>query len=264
MACGGPDVRGTIETLGGEACTADGRVCLRVPADGVDRPFLVRISEASEGPPAAIGATWEIVVASGPAPRFLKPGQVVFRLERLTLDDHLDPNLLRASAKGEGDWAPLANHVFDRVQGEVSGDTLALGTFTLLRADRLPDGGLFIEIDGGPGRDAGVIIVPPPLDAGRRDAGSPDAGTPDAGPLDAGTPDAGPSDAGAPDSGIPDAGAPDAGPLDAGVADAGAPDAGPADAGAPDAGPADAGTPDAGPADAGLLDAGAADAGDGG
>ncbi len=134
------------------------------------------------------------------------------------------------------EWVPLGSPRVDRLRGEITGTTMHLSPFVVLRADRLPDGSLPDEIDGSV-RDAGVIVIPPPPDAGRADAGRPDAGVTR---VDAGQP-------------MVDAGRPDAGTMP-GV-DAGQP---PVDAGTP---PVDAGM---GPVDAGSrVDAGAgSDAGD--
>ncbi len=301
LNCGSPNQTSSIVgPTGGEVCLADQRVCIVIPPGALERAVTIRIVPTHDVPSAAFGEGYEI----GPSgTEFLKPATVIFKLDALFDSDSgvswsneptfgqraVDPQTLRLFTKYDADWQPLATPVaaLDRVRRTLSGTVEHLSPFVILRADRLPDGGIPIEIDGGK-KDSGTIIVPyfdagrpdagPPdagrpdsgvPDAGRADAGVPDAGradagVPDAGPPDAGPPDAGPPDAGPPDAGPPDAGPPDAGPPDAGPPDAGPPDAGPPDAGPPDAGPPDAGDADAGPLDAGDADAGVADAGDGG
>ncbi len=251
VSCGGSSVSGEVGAAGGEVCLPDRRVCIKVPLGGLETQELVRITPGGEKPPAALSESYDIAAVNGRRLEFLKPALVTMSLELVdaaTLDALPNENLLRIFTKVGEDWVPLNAPVVDRVRNVVTGETSHLSPFVLLRVDRLPDGGLPIEIDAGP-YDSGMTIVIPPFDAGRPDAGRPDAGRPDAG-----------MDAGVPDSGTPDAGRPDAG-VDAGLPDAGF------DAGEPDAGEPDAGAPDAGEADAGIdggEDAGAPDAGDGG
>jgi hypothetical protein len=224
---------------------------------GIGETQGVRIQPSTQAPSAALSDTWDIIGSGGEAVTFLAPAKVSFSLAYVDAGSVPSENLLRIYTVEEGEWVALGSPRVDRVRDEVVGETTHLSPFVVLRADRLPDGGLPIEIDGGP-RDSGVVIVIP-FDGG---FSRPDAGRPDAGPHDAGRPDAGPSDAGSHDAGPHDAGPHDAGPADAGPADAGPADAGPADAGPADAGPADAGPADAGPADAGPADAGEPDAGE--
>ncbi|MBS1148980.1 MAG: hypothetical protein H6Q89_678 [Myxococcaceae bacterium] len=249
-----------VGPTGGEVCLDNQRVCIIIPPGALELAIAIKIVPTGDVPAGAYGEGYEI----GPTgTEFLKPAKVIFKIDSLFEEDSgVDPLLLRLYTRYEGaDWQPLATPVppLDRVRRTLSGTVDHLSPFVILRADRLPDGGIPIEIDGGT-KDAGVIVIPY-FDAGRPDAGRPDAGRPDAGTPDAGTPDAGTPDAGKPDAGPPDAGPPDAGPPDAGPPDAGPPDAGPPDAGPPDAGPPDAGPPDAGPPDAGPPDAGEPDAG---
>ncbi len=254
MSCGDDGVTGEVGAAGGELCLPDQRACLKVPLGGLERQVPVRISADGEKPPAALGESFDISATDGQPLTFLKPATVTLSMDTLdpTAREALpSESLLRVFTRQGDEWVPLGAPVVDRVRNVVSGTTLHLSPFVLLRADRLPDGGLPVDSDAGV-RDGGSVVVVPPFDAGPPDAGPPDAGPPDAGPPDAGEPDAGP----------PDAGPPDAGPPDAGPPDAGEPDAGPPDAGPPDAGEPDAGEPDAGPPDAGEPDAGAPDAGD--
>lgn len=258
LSCGGANQAGGVLTpSGGELCLSERKVCLRLDEGAIERQVTFTIAPTTDLPEAALGDGFEI----GPSgTTFLKPAHVTFRYDGLpNIDDDagVPSTLLRVYTRDETGWVPLSDPQLDRVRGTVGGTVGHLSPFVLLRADRLPDGGLPIEGDAGLMKDGGPIIVPPRPDAGR-DSGVQDSGTPDAGRKDGGTPDAGPPDAGPPDAGPPDAGPPDAGPPDAGPPDAGPPDAGP-----PDAGPADAGPPDAGAPDAGD-DAGISDAGDGG
>ncbi|MGV3620682.1 MAG: hypothetical protein ACO1OB_07685 [Archangium sp.] len=269
FSCGGSSVSGEVGAAGGEVCLPDRKVCIEVPLGGLETQELVRISPGGEKPEAALSESYEIVAASGKPIAFLKPAKVTMSLDLVdaaTLESLPNENLLRVYSKQDDAWYSLGNPNVDRVTRRVSGTTTHLSPFVLLRADRLPDGGIPEQLDAGP-YDGGGTIVVPPFDAGRPDAGMPDAGRPDAGMPDAGMPDAGQPDAGMPDAGTPDAGQPDAGPVDAGH-DAGMPDAGPVDSGVPDAGfdagVPDAGQPDAGAPDAGEVDAGEPDAGDAG
>ncbi len=259
-SCGGASVDGSITPTGGEVCLPENKVCIDVPIGALETQELLRISPGGETPGGALSDGYDISAVGKESLTFLKPATVRISLDAVRTDGLENLNLLRIYTRQDGEWQPLGKSFVDRVKNQVMGETTHLSPFVVLRSDRLPDGGLPIEIDAGP-IDGSVIIVPP-FDAGRPDAGRPDAGTPDAGRPDSGMPDAGPSDAGPADAGSPDAGPADAGTPDAGPADAGAPDAGPADAGAPDAGPPDAGPPDAGEPDAGEPDAGAPDAGD--
>ncbi len=271
-SCGSGSVQGSLDPTGGEVCLPDRRVCIEVPRGGLAEAVVVRIAPSDERPPWTLSEAFDISAQNRPDLEFVKPAKVSFRIELLPDGGtSVSENLLRVYTITDGEWVACDNPYIDRVRGAVVGETMHLSPFVVMRADRLPDGGIPVEGDAGPPRDSGVIVIPPcptcdaGVDAGRPDAGTPDAGRPDAGPPDAGRPDAGPPDAGPPDAGPPDAGPPDAGPPDAGPPDAGPPDAGPPDAGPPDAGPPDAGPPDAGPPDAGPPDAGDPDAGaDGG
>jgi hypothetical protein len=268
VACGLESVDGRLEPIASEVCLSERRVCISVPTGAVEEPLRLRISTlpADALPGGQLGDGYDISAIGRDRVEFLKPARISFSLDGLgELADIPNVNLLRLHTRdGDGPWQPLENAFVDRVRNVITGETTHLSPFIVLRTDRLPDGGIPVELDGGQ-RDAGVIVIPPfdggRPDAGQPDAGRPDAGAPDAGPPDAGAPDAGPPDAGAPDAGPPDAGAPDAGPPDAGAPDAGPPDAGGADAGEPDAGDPDAGEPDAGEPDAGEPDAGEPDAG---
>jgi hypothetical protein len=256
-SCGGTTTEGRLDSTGGELCNAEGTVCFRVEPFGLDESAVVRISPGEAGPAAALSPVWDISFAGGDAgPRLLKPATVSFSFDLIDAGEVPSELLLRLYTLAGGDWVALDAPRVDRVRQRVQGQVSHLSPFVVIRADRLPDGGLPVPVDAG-APDASVVT--PPFDAGnfRHDAGTPDAGSPDAGRPDAGAPDAGPPDAGPPDAGRPDAGPPDAGPPDAGPPDAGPPDAGPPDAGPPDAGPPDAGPPDAGPPDAGLADGGA-------
>lgn len=256
VSCGGSSVSGEVGAAGGEVCLPDGKVCIEVPLGGLETQELVRISPGGEKPEAALSESYDIVSASGKRITFLKPAKVTMSLDLVdsaTLEALPNENLLRVFTKEGEEWSPLGNPDVDRVSRRVSGTTTHLSPFVLLRADRLPDGGLPVSLDAGPYDGGGTIIVPP-FDGGRPDSGTPDAGRPDAGMPDAGRPDSGMPDAGVPDAGVPDAGQPDAGAVDAGH-DAGVPDAGAIDSGVPDAG-FDAGVPDAGQPDAGDDDAG--------
>lgn len=242
-ACGGSSVDGTVGPTGGEVCLSENQVCINVPVGGLETQEVLRISPGAEVPGGALSDGFEISTSGGRPVNFVKAATVTFSLDLVRQGDLENENLLRLYTKDpSGDWQPLENSFVDRVRNEVRGETRHLSPFVVLRSDRLPDGGLPIEIDAGP-VDASVIVIPP------FDAGRPDAGRADAGPRDSGIPDAGRPDAGF-DAGTPDAGF-DAG-FDAGI------DAGD-DAGI-DAGD-DAGI-DAGDLDAG--DDGGADAGDGG
>ncbi len=260
-----------IGPTGGEVCLTDETVCIVIPPGALDKAKNIHILPTNDVPAGAFTQGYEI----GPTgTTFLKPALVVFKISDLLDYDAngVDPLLLRLYTKyGDGDWQPLGTPVppLDRVRRTLTGSVEHLSPFVILRVDRLPDGGMPMEIDGG-AKDGGMIIIPP-FDAGPPDSGKPDAGKPDAGKPDGGPPDAGPPDSGPPDSGPPDSGKPDAGPPDAGPPDAGPPDAGPPDSGPPDAGPPDAGPPDAGPPDSGTPDAGndagvdgGSDGGDGG
>jgi hypothetical protein len=229
VSCGGATADGVLTPTGGEVCLPDRKVCISVPTAALEDQEVVRIGPSNDKPGGALSDAYDIASASGRPITFLKPATVSFSLDIVTQTGVENQNLLRIYTRdGDGDWQPLDNAFVDRVRNVVIGETRHLSPFVVLRSDRLPDGGLPIELDGG-ARDSGVIVVPPfdggPEDAGF-DAGRPDAGRPDAG-VDAGI------DAGTPDSGTPDAGTPDAG-FDAGF-DAGTPDAG-FDAGTPDAG----------------------------
>lgn len=255
LSCGGSSVSGEVGAGGGEVCLPDDRVCLTVPLGGLDKQVPVRISPGTDKPAGALSESYDIAAVSGQALTFLKPATVTFSMDlvdQAVLDDLPSESVLRIYTRDGDAWVPLSDPGLDRVKRVVSGTTVHLSPFVLLRADRLPDGTLPVETDAGM-RDGGGQVIVPPFDGGRPDAGEPDAGTPDAGSPDAGTPDAG----------TPDAGTPDAGTPDAGTSDAGTPDAGEPDAGLPDAGDFDAGTDvDAGADAGGEYDAGDADAGD--
>lgn len=261
LSCGGSSVTGEVGAGGGEVCLPDNSVCIKVPLGGLATQEIVRISPGTDKPGGALSESYDISRARSGTLKFLKPATVTFSMDlvdQATIDALPSESLLRLYTRDEnGEWAPLADAVVDRVKRTISGTTQHLSPFVVLRADRLPDGSMPIETDAGV-KDGGGEIIVPPFDGGPRDSGMmmPDSGTPDSGTPDAGHMDAGTPDSGTPDAGTPDAGTPDAG-FDAGVPDAGAPDAGTPDAGQDvDAG-ADAGAEyDAGEPDAGYPDAG--------
>lgn len=260
VSCGGTSVSGEVGAAGGEVCLTDRKVCIEVPLGGLETQELVRITPGGDKPASALSESFDISAVNGRKTEFLKPATVTMSIDLIdegTLEALPNVTLLRIYTHDGEKWTALGDAVVDRVRNVVTGKTNHLSPFVLARADILPDGGMPIEIDGGP-YDSGTVIVVPPFDGGRPDAGRPDAGRPDSGTPDAGTPDSGIPDAGTPDAGTPDAGMPDAGTPDAGAPDAGAPDAGVdagfdagIDAGEPDAGDVDAGEPDAGD-DAGV------------
>ncbi len=239
--------------MGGEVCLPDRKVCINVPPLALEREITLRITPTDHAPAGLIGEAWDIA-PTGTV--FLKPATVSFNYEGMPIPDGVATQLLRVYTRGPGaegasdEWVPVNLPRINAVRGELEGDVTHLSPFFVLRADRLPDGGLPIQGDGG------VVMPPPPPPPPPFDAGRPDAGRPDSGVMDAGIKDGG-FDAGIPDAGPRDAGTPDAGPIDAGMPDSGVPDAGPADAGEPDAGEMDAGEMDAGEeVDAGDPDAG--------
>jgi hypothetical protein len=248
-------VDGQVGPTGGELCLPDKKVCINFPSGALEDQEIIRISAGAEVPGGALSEGYDIGPSNLRPLKLAKPATVSFSLDIVNADGIENENLLRVYSKEEGaDWQPLDKAFVDRVRNVVTGETSHLSPFVVMRSDRLSDGGLPIEIDGGT-RDGSVIVVPP-FDGGRPDAGRPDAGVPDSGTPDSGVSDAGTPDSGTTDAGTADSGTPDAGPRDAGPPDAGPPDAGPPDAGLPDAGPPDAGPPDAGPPDAGEADAG--------
>lgn len=262
IGCGAAN-EGTIDGTGGEVCTVDRHVCISVPPLALNTPLDLRISPGDEGPGGNLSPVWDISPRSpvDGGVHFQKPAKVSFSLESVDAAGLPDELLLRLFTLDQGEWVPLGNQAVDRVRGVVSGEVRHLSPFVVVRADRLIDGGMPIQLDGGQ-IDSGMYL--PPFDAGSlrdagtgRDAGTADAGR-DAGQVDAGSADSGTTDAGV-DAGTTDAGSPDAGPVDAG-ADAGSADAGQADAGSSDAG-GDAGAPDSGAPDAGSRDSGVEDAG---
>ncbi|MBX7112957.1 MAG: hypothetical protein K1X64_01390 [Myxococcaceae bacterium] len=261
-ACG-PSGSGAVGGMGGEVCLPERKVCISVPALALEREVTLRITPTDNAPAGLIGEAWDIAPTGT---IFLKPATVSFNYQDMPIPDGVATQLLRIYTRGPGaegasdEWVPVNRPRINAVRAELEGDVAHLSPFFVLRADRLPDGGLPIQGNGGPVMPP-PPPPPPPFDAGRPDAGRPDSGMSDAGikdgGFDAGVPDAGPRDAGF-DAGAHDAGF-DAGAHDAGPFDAGAPDSG---VGAADAGADDAGEPDAGDSDAGAeVDAGDPDAG---
>jgi hypothetical protein len=234
VACGDTSRRtqGVIDPTGGEVCLDGRRVCVIAASGVVSEATTFKIDISTEKPAAALGESFDISVSGKTSARFEKRLTIEFSTtEAETLLGSIDPSLLRIFTKHDGDWEALENLRFDRVRRVLSAETSRFSPFVLLRADRLPDGGIPPEFDGGMDGVIPDVTVPP-----RPDSGKPvvDAGKPQ---VDSGTPDAGPPakpDSGMPDAGVKDAGVPDAGVKDAGVVDAGVPvvDAGqPGDAG---------------------------------
>jgi plastocyanin len=246
--CADPDsVSQSVGPTGGEVCLPDGRACISIPLQALDRQMRFAINLTDNVPGGAIGQGFDITADNGPV-WFGKQATVTLKYEEEQFlsdgglvdggqsDGGFNFALLRVYTLNDaGTWAPLADNQVDRARAKVSGKTWHLSPFVLLRSDLLPDGGLPIELDGGQ-RDSGMPPPPPPFDASRPDsgydAGRPDSGTPDSGTPDSGTPDSGTPDSGTPDSGTPDSGTPDSGTPDSGQPDSGTPDAG-QDAGYP-------------------------------
>lgn len=248
VSCGGAGEQKVISPTGGELCLGDRKICIMVPPRGLANSVTLRASQGSDSPPAALSEAFDISASDGKPVQFLVPATVSIKLALVDANNVPNDTLLRVYTRDPetNEWVALGSPLVDRLRGEITGTTMHLSPFVVLRADRLPDGSFPEEIDASV-RDSGVIAIPPVPDAGRLDAGRPPAN--DAGRADAGGP--GPLDAGQTPT---DAGQMqiDAGTtlVDAGLApvDAGAPfDAGAErDAGAPDAGELDAGEPDAG------------------
>ncbi len=214
-ACGDQPLSAIIGPAGGELCLEDRSVCLVIDSASLEAEHTFRIVKATNLPPAALSDGYEINSSNDGGVTFLKPARVQFVVTSVMSSAVPSPHLLRVYTLRDGDWAAIDQPHYDPVREWVIGETLRLGRFVVLRADRLPDGGLPIEVDSGI-RDGGSTIIIPKVDAGAPDAGKPDSGVKvDAGMgvVDAGTK----VDAGVVDSGTPDAGhVIDAG-FDAGV-----------------------------------------------
>lgn len=244
-ACGAASTEMSVGAAGGELCSSQKHICLVFPQGALEKQVTIRLAPTTDVPGDALSDGFEVSVTSGEPPHFLKAATVSFSFDAVHADSLAAENGLRVYVRLDGVFVPLDKPVVDRVLRTVRGETAWLSTFVVLRADRLEDGGVPVDVDAGQ-RDA-AVIGPPPFDAGRPDAGARDAGMMDGGPRDAGVPDAGtPVDAGMRDAGIPDAGRVDSGVMDAGVIDAGT-DAG-VDAGFDAGAVVDAGT------DAGMSD----------
>jgi hypothetical protein len=245
LGCGASDTTLSVDSNPRQLCTKNDALCVSLPAGALKSYDRLSIREGVEGPGAALSATYEVSLAQLKGALLEKPAKVSFSFDAVTFPPGVNESLLRVFTFENGEWVGLQNASIDRTLRRISGETLHFSPFVVLRIDRLSDGGLPVEINGG-ARDGGVIVLPP-FDSGTYGF---DAGleVPDASMIDAGV-DAGPPRR---DAGTPDAGKPDAGVVDAGF-DAGRPDAGPS--------PMDSGS-DAGSApDAGT---GSSDAGDGG
>lgn len=141
-SCGGPG-SGELDPTGGEICLPNRKVCANVPPAALDRTIVLHITKGTDGPPAKIGDAYDITVDGHTTVALLKPARVTFALEGLPRDGVDNDNILRVYTKDEnGDWAALASPRLDRVRGEVGGDVIHFSPFAVLRADRLPDGGL--------------------------------------------------------------------------------------------------------------------------
>ncbi len=255
VSCGGVGTEDTFLPSGGESCLGGRKICISLKPGSLTESTTLRLTSGSDAPHGALSEAFDISNVNGKAVKFLIPATVSIRLDIVDANDVPSQNLLRIYTRDpeSHEWVALDSPNIDRVRGEISGQTTHLSPFVVLRADRLPDGGLPIEIDGSV-PDASVIKYPPIPDAGRpgkADAGKPPVDAGGSGPVDSGT--GGPGDSGRP---AVDAGGPPS--MDSGTpVDAGSP---PVDAGMP---PVDSGTPfDAGgpPVDAGSgADAGGTD-----
>jgi hypothetical protein len=284
VSCGGTSIQGTVPATGGELCTSDRVFCVEIPPQAIAETQTFRIiAPSNDRPGGQLSEVWDVEVVGQREFRFLKPAIIRIKTSAVDSTNVQNETLLRIYGLKDSAWEVLGSFFSDRVRGEYRGSVSILSSgdkarsaFTVLRVDRLPDGGIPMETDSGALPDAGVIVIPPVPDAGRRDSGLME-------PLDAGRmePDAGmmPRDSGMPtrDAGPPDSGPPavDAGGTDSGVhtVDAGRDAGSPVDAGA-DAGPnmgVDAGLDAGHDGDAGGegdggadSDSGVADGGDGG
>ncbi len=232
LACGDASkrARGVLDPTGGELCLEARRVCVIAPPGALTEATSFQIELSPERPAAALGEAFNISVTGKASVRFQNRLVIEFATtEAETLTAGLDPSIFRIFTKHDGDWESLESPVLDRVKHSLSAQTNRFSPFVLLRADRLPDGGIPVEFDGGQAVIDPVIQVPPRPDSGKPvevDAGRPvvDSGIPDSGRPN--RPDAGRPDAGVRDAGVMvDAGAPDAGDMDSN--DAGLVDAGP-------------------------------------
>ncbi|MDP1919008.1 MAG: hypothetical protein Q8L14_22350 [Myxococcales bacterium] len=181
-SCGGSSTQVTIPASGGELCTPDRRICLEIPAQAIPETQTFRIFfPSTDRPGAQLSEVWDIEAVDKDQFRFLKPAVIRVRLDAVDMTQVRDDTVLRVFTSRDGNWEVLGNLFFDRVRNELRGTTSVLSTsalkravsaFTVLRVDRLPDGGIPMETDAGPLPDSGVIVIPPVPDAGRRDAGA--------------------------------------------------------------------------------------------
>ncbi len=163
-SCGGNTVGAYIGAAGGELCLPDRRVCIEVPVNGLPEDQQIYIRPSNEAPGGQLSEVWEIGT-NGTI--FLKEATVTFRYDLLDGGiDMLSPSLVRIYTRelldggGYGEWRSLNESEVDRVKLVVRGNTTHLSPFTLMRTDRLSDGGIPIEGDAGMMKDGGVITCP--------------------------------------------------------------------------------------------------------
>jgi hypothetical protein len=110
-------------------------------------------------PGGQVSEVWDIEALNKEEYRFAKPAIVRIKLDAVDLTNVRDDQLLRVASSIDGNWEVLGNLFFDRVRNEIRGTTSLLRTkstkrgvsaFTILRSDRLPDGGIPMETDAGP------------------------------------------------------------------------------------------------------------------
>ena len=147
LSCGGAGTEGLLDPTGGTVCLRDRRVCISVPIGAIGATTSVRIAPSTEAPPAALSDSFDIAATDDSKVTFLAPLRATVSFSLAIVDAGSVPSetLLRVYTLEEGDWVALANPRIDVVRREVVGEVSHLSPFVVMRADRLPDGGLPIR-----------------------------------------------------------------------------------------------------------------------
>lgn len=114
----------TVSSAGGEVKTQDGSLAVRVPSGALDQNVKVTVESTTAPAPGSVGTVFEI----GPTgTQFKQPVTIALKYTDQDLSD------LRVATYGNGAWQVLPNYVVDTEHHTISGDTMHLSPYALVR-----------------------------------------------------------------------------------------------------------------------------------
>jgi hypothetical protein len=119
----------TVGSAGGELKTQDGALAVRVPSGALDHDVKVTVESATAPAPGSVGTVFEI----GPTgTQFKQPVTIALKYTDQDMSD------LRVATYADGAWQVLPNYVVDAAHHTISGDTMHLSPYAVVRLTCTP------------------------------------------------------------------------------------------------------------------------------